>query len=590
MVLSIVKMAEKEKPIISKLSSLYLETATIFHFTQLHNEFLEHFITHYLSLHDGLNLGKTCHRLYDRFRASCKAVRKHLVVVPTDYDYHFDRLHTLSSCSFSATKRLLNENERVDPVDLFRLKNLTTLQPLLTSLLPGLTSLEIFGRPLLIKNDLQELVEAVNNLQNLRSLKLYLLFEYEKLSESTSEENFLFFRNQALNGQIMDFCSAFLVHLQPSVHFRHLTLALISDHFSACTEASQTIPSFEVLPTFLTFLHQLTSVSLSSSSALPKAFCDLLELIRLHGNEQLLAGTVVAKAGKLGRSSLKVALTLRPNDFVRNFVIIEKLLNITQAQPKIKQITAGFPATAITALKMNASIFFSGMPDSRIYNQIGKLFTLRLGTIALDCSTYVDSIEPNIKFRSVINDLSCCSQHSTAEEDGAASHHNHQNPHTLLIYLPQPGAFYALDKWRLGVYCESRRMNYTCCHSFNVDPLRFDYPLPPIQPLASVRTVEIVPFRTVVEANVVKQFFLDVAFPQLRRLVVAFDQKEQCKLCLVNHGSYQDCGRELVRGLQQLLPVQQLEVSFEFCYAHIGRTVVRYSSLENMLEDRRERM
>ncbi|KAH9390432.1 hypothetical protein TYRP_023084 [Tyrophagus putrescentiae] len=312
-----------------------------------------------------------------------------------------------------ATKRLLNEEEiHLHSVDLFRLQNLTSstvtaiLKPLLTSLLPGLTCLELFGRPPLIRDDLQELVEAVNVLQNLRSLKLYLLFEYEKSSESINELDYLAVRDQAFNVQIMNFYGAFLVHLQPSVNFCHLTLALLGDHFFAWP--SLAIPSFEVPSTFLALLRQLTSISLSSSSsALPNAFCDLLELIRLHGNEQLL---------------------------------------------------------------------------------------------------------PN----------------------------------------------------------------------YNVSPP---------QPLASVRTVEIVPFRTVVEADVVKQFFLDVAFPQLRRLVVAFDQKEQCELCLVNGGSYQDCGRELVCGFQ-LLPatVQQLEVSFEFCYAHLGRKVVRYSSLKNMLENRREKM
>ncbi len=576
-------MAEKYDLITFKFSALDLETATTFHFTQLPNEFLEHLFTHYLSLHDGLNLGKACHQLYNRFRASCRVARKRLVVVPTDYDYYFDRLHTLSSCSFSATKRLLDENERVNPTDLFRLQSFTltsvktVLKPLLTSLLPGLTCLELFGRPPLIRDDLQELVEAVNALQNLRSLKLYLLFEYEKLSESTSELGFLAVRDQALNGQIMDFCSAFLVHLQPSMHLCHLTLALLGDHFSAWT--SQEIPSFEVPTTFLALLRQLTSISLSSSSsALPKAFCDLLELIRLHGNEQLLA-----RAGKK-RNSLKVALTLRPIDCFEKSFYTKGLINPSQAPLNFRQ-TVELLETGITALKMNSPITDFGTIDSQLSSQIGKLFSLhQLGTIALDCSeNYTRIIEPNIKFRNVINSLSCwvAECYGTAEKSGASYQ---TNPHTLLIYLPPPDAFYSKGKWRLGL---SRKRYIRCFGWFSLS----NYNVSPPQPLASVRTVEIVPFRTVVEADVVKQFFLDVAFPQLRRLVVAFDQKEQCELCLVNGGSYQDCGRELVSGFQ-LLPatVQQLEISFEFCYAHLGRTVVRYSSLKNMLKNRREKM
>ncbi len=569
-------MAAKDDQITSKFSALDLETATTFHFTQLPDELLEHLLTHYLSLHDGLSLGKACHRLYDRFRASCKATRKRLVVVPADYDYHFDRLRTLSSSSFSVTRRLLNESERVDPVDLIRLKNLTILKPLLTSLLPGLTFLEIFGRPPLIRGDLQELVEAVNSLQSLCTLKLYLLFEYEKSSESTSEFDFLAVRDQVLNAQIMDFCGAFLAHLQPSVHLRHLTLALLGDHFSAWP--SQRIPSFEVPPTFLAFLRQLTSISLSSSSsALPKAFCDLLELIRLHGNEHLLA-----KAGKK-RNFLKVALTLRPTDCFETSFYTNRLINPSQTPLYLRQ-TVEFLETAITALKMNSPITEFGPIDSHISSQIGKLLSLhQLGTIALDCAgSYTRTIEPNIQFRNVIKSLSYWVEeyNTTAKNSGAFYC---KNPHTLLIYLPPPGVFHSENKWRLGMY----RLKY--CQYMGCD-LPSSH-LGPLQPLASVRTVEIVPFRTVVEADVVKQFFLDVAFPQLRRLVVAFDQKEQCELCLVNGGSYQDCGRELVRGFQ-LLPatVQQLEVSFEFYYAHLDRKVVRYSSLENMLKDRREGM
>ncbi len=576
-------MAENDEPITSKPFSLDLEIATTFQFTQLPNELLEHLFTNFLSLHDGLNLGKTCHRLYDRFRASCRAARKHLVVVPTDYDYHFDRLHTLSFCSFSATKRLLDENERVDPVDLFRLQSLTltsvktTLKPLLTSLLPGLTCLEIFGRPPLIRSDLQELVEAVNALQNLRSLKLYLLFEYEQSSDSTSEVNFLEVRDQALDEQIMDFCGAFLVHLQPPpVHLRHLTLALLGDHFSACTEASQAVPSFEVPPTFLAFLHQLTSISLFSSTELPKALWYLLELIRMHGNEQLLGGAEIER-----KNFLKVAFTLRPNDCFQNSFYVNNIINPTQNPLKLWQ-TVELLDTAITALKMNSPITDYGGIDSHLSSQISKLFSFhQLGTIALDCAgCYTRTIEPNVEFRNVINSLSCWAEsYSTAEKNGASYQ---ANPHTLLIYLPPPEAFYSENKWRLGMY---RRAWVKCFGWF-----QSDYISPP-EPMASVRTVEIVPFRTVVEANVVKQFFLDVAFPQLRRLVVAFDQKEQCELCLVNHGSYQDCGRELVSGFQLLPPtVQQLEVSFEFCYAHLGSTVVRYNSLENMLKDRREQM
>ena len=579
-------MAEKDDQITEKFSAFYLKSIATFGITQLPNELLEHLFTHYLSLHDGLNLGKACHQLYNRFRTSCRVARKRLVVVPTNYDYHFDRLHTFSSFSFSATKRLLNEEEiHLHSVDLFRLQNLTSstvtaiLKPLLTSLLPGLICLELFGRPPLIRDDLQELVEAVNVLQNLRSLKLYLLFEYEKSSESINELDYLAVRDQAFNVQIMNFYGAFLVHLQPSVNFCHLTLALLGDHFFAWP--SLAIPSFEVPSTFLALLRQLTSISLSSSSsALPNAFCDLLELIRLHGNEQLLGG-----AGKK-RNSLKVALTLRPTDCFEKSFYTTRIINPTQAPLNLRQ-TVELLETAINALKMNSPITDFRRIDSHLSSQIGKLLSLhQLGTIALDCAgSYTRIIEPNIEFRNVINSLSCWAEcFCTAKKNGTSYQ---KNPHTLLIYLLPPDAFYFTEKWSREVLGLHRKRRFKRFGGLSLP----NYNVSPPQPLASVRTVEIVPFRTVVEADVVKQFFLDVAFPQLRRLVVAFDQKEQCELCLVNHGSYQDCGRELVSGFQ-LLPatVQQLEVSFEFCYAHIGRKVVRYSSLENMLKDRREQM
>ena len=513
------------------------ETATLplycstFCATQLPDDCLYHLFNVYFSFQDVINLGQTCSQLNGRYRLYMQRLQCLQLLNDTD------------NPGYEWAKKMLrdkdgNLNQSVaDNQTVFCLTSKTVnnfITSFNASLFPQLTSLELTGQLSLAK--FPRLVKQLNSLSQLTTLTLCIAFEMESYQEE--------FGLTSPYSVYTTFWFPFSSLRPPAL--LHLTLAIVENPFSCLKNFEQNIAAKFPPNGFLLLSEQLHSFRLYTAMRL-SILCELIShSVDLNPKLSVADGSLViavnTKNGPLGTTD---------NRALAYITAAEVFAFKTPGKESWPAFCSLNPWLHLPRLNTLQLIFFHEQEAKRTQETLTQM-AIFIHSAMHQLSNASTSFAPVLR--------------------------------TLLIDLPNRLT------WRQQTIEEGEWHQPL---ETMVLPISL---LNQIKQLPSVTTVEIRGFSTAGHSNVLQNFFLDHFFPQLRRLKVHYVQNHCIQCTQMKVGSYQECARKLVSSLQFRLPtsVQQLEVSFEFCYVHLGRekdgsrTVVRYNSLEDVLIDKKE--